>query len=373
MNQHMNEEALRRAMRGEAEPEAKLAVLRHLASCPECAAIGRRLAQDDLQALAGHLAGDSADSDLPSHPDDIRQLLPYLTGRLDAADSEIVSSHLEDCSRCRTRLEVLRAERHRRIRTYAIAASIAVAAALSSVVILTREPASKPPAVASSQTISPLPLPPPTATATTSTAMIPGPESDPEIDPEIDPEWRQLVARAVEQRRLPFPAVLATLSAPADATRGNDGDAVRVRPAGVILGEARPSFSWPAAVGAAYVVFVFDGEREVVQSPLLRRNAWTPATDLPRGRTLAWQVELRQHDATWIIPSPPAPPALFRIITANEQGEIARATALHGDDPLLLAVLYARSGLRGDALEQLRLAAQQGNAGAAQILKAEGR
>lgn len=310
MNEHMTEEALRRVMSGQAPSNAKLALLEHLASCEACAAIGRRVAEHDLQAVARHLTSPVADAEA----------------------------------------DALHAKRHRRAWIYAIAASIAIAAALSFAVIMTRKPAQELPVA-----VRPQPTPPPPG-RTTTTAM------------EIDPEWQRLVAHAVEKRSLPFPAVLATLSMPEEGSRGRTVEAERVHPAGVVIEEARPHFSWPATQRATYVVFVFDGEREVAQSEPLRRNEWTPATDLSRGRTLAWQVEVRDDGATSILPSPPAPPALFRVIPSNEARDIARAKTLHGDDPLLLAVLYARSGLRDAALEQLRLAAKKGSAGAEQIL-----
>jgi anti-sigma factor RsiW len=366
MNEHVTEAALRRAMSGEAESNAKLAVLRHLASCEVCAAIGRRVAQDDLLALSSHFADPDAEL-LGGHLDDATQLRPYLgRRRLDAAESEIVASHLDDCERCRARLEAMHAARHRRARIYAIAASVAVAAALSSVVIMTREPAQRPPVAIRRQ-----PTPPPQLTMTAATTTTPATTTTATVTTpiEIDPEWQRLVARAVEKRKLPFPAVLATLSMPADVSRGSGVETERVYPEGVILEEARPHFSWPAKKSATYVVFVFDGEREVTQSEPLRGNEWTPATDLPRGRTLAWQVEVRGDGETSIIPSPPAPPALFRIIPSNEARDLARAKTLHGQDPLLLAVLYARSGLRDAALEQLRLAAKKGNPGAEQIVR----
>jgi anti-sigma factor RsiW len=348
MNQHMSEETMRRAMSGEAEPEAKLTVLRHLASCPECTAIARSVSRNDLQALANHFVdGDTAPA---SHLDEATQLRPHLTRRLDDAETEIVLSHLDDCAQCRARLEVLRAER-RRSRIYAIAASIAIAAVLSAIVIMTREPARNAP-IAVRQS----PPPPQTPVHPPATPTKP-----------IDPEWQQLVARAVEQRRLPFPAVLATLTMPNDATRGRDGEVARMSPAGVIVDDVRPHFSWPATKNSTYVAYVFDGEREVAHSAQLRRNEWRPAADLPRGRTLAWQVEIRQDGETGIIPSPPASPAMFRIITSNEAREIARVAA--EKDPLVLAVVYARSGLRDAALKHLRLAAEQGNAGAEQILR----
>jgi hypothetical protein len=314
MSEHVTEEALRRVMSGETESSAKLALLQHLARCEECAAIGRRVAEGEYQALKSHFA------------------------------------HAE------TEPLTLPSPARRRVWIYAIAASLAVAAGLSLVLMTIRKPEPRPPLTVRR------PAPP-----------VPAPTTQPTTQPptttnELDPEWRQLVAHAVETGRLPFPAVLATLRIPGDAPRGPSVDAERVSPAGVVVGEARPRFSWPATDRATYVVLVFDGEREVAQSTPLHANDWTPAKDLPRGRTLAWQVEVRHDGVTGIIPAPSSPPALFRIITESDEREIAQAKTLHGDDPLLLAVLYARGGLRAAALEQLRLAAKRRIAGAGQIL-----
>lgn len=351
MSEHVNEEALRRVMSGETESSAKLAVLQHLARCQECAAIGRRIAEVEFQAITNHFA--DGDSEPLGHLDEDADLRPYAAGRLDAAESEIVESHLDDCAPCRARLEEIHAASRHRAWWYAIAASLAVVAGLSLAVTMIRRPEPKPPPTVRRLPPPTHPLPPPPTTTTM----------------EAEPEWQRLVAHAIETRRLPFPAVLATLSIPEDTPRGRSIDAELVSPAGVVIEEARPRFSWPATDRATYVVFVFDGEREVAQSNPLRANEWTPAKDLPRGRTLAWQVEIRHGGETSIIPGPSSPPALFRIITESDEREIAGAKTLHGDDPLLLAVVYARSGLRDAALEHLRLAAKKRVAGAQQILR----
>lgn len=349
----MTEGALRRLMGGEAGPNEKLAVLQHLARCESCAAIGRRVAEGEFPALTSHFA--DVDAEPSGHLDEDAELRPYAAGRLDAAESELVASHLDDCERCRWRLKTIRAPGRRRAWMYTIAASIAGVAILSLAVTMIREP-EKPPIAVRTQPPTPQPSPRPQPTTTIATA-------------EIDLEWQRLVARAVETRTLPFPAVLATLSIPEDTPRGRGGDAERVSPAGVVIDEVRPRFSWPATDRATSVVLVFDGEREVARSEPLRGSDWTPTRDLPRGRTLAWQVVIQDHGATRIIPAPPAPPAVFRVITESEEREIARAKALHGDDPLLLAVLYARNGLREEALAHLRLAAKKGVGGAEEILK----
>jgi len=53
------------------------------------------------------------------------------------------------------------------------------------------------------------------------------------------------------------------------------------------------------------------------------------------------------------MPAPPAPPAIFRIISQRERDELVRARAEAGDDHLLLALLYARAGIVDEARREL--------------------
>jgi Putative zinc-finger len=184
-----------------------------------------------------------------------------------------------------------------------------------------------------------------------------------------DPEWLRLVDAATRSGRLPFPPDLEALYASPDTVRGTGGSVERISPAAVVLDEVRPTFTWPAREGGTYVVSVFHDEHELLHSAPLRVPRWKPDRDLPRGRTLAWQVEVTGHGAFETIPGPPSPPARFRIVTDAEHRDLVRARSLP-DDPLLLAVLYARTGMRIEALASLRRAAA-GNEVAKRILAHE--
>jgi hypothetical protein len=72
---------------------------------------------------------------------------------------------------------------------------------------------------------------------------------------------------------------------------------------------------------------------------------------------LQWQVEVRRKNSRTILPAPPIPPAIFRVLetAAHEELEVARAA--HPSDHLLLGILYARDGLRADAERELGQAA----------------
>jgi hypothetical protein len=121
----------------------------------------------------------------------------------------------------------------------------------------------------------------------------------------------------------------------------------------MIVETTRPRFEWPAESGAAYVVSVLDGTEIVAESPRLTQSSWQPAKNLPRGRSYQWQVEVFRGGGKRILPAPPAPPALFRVLDAKAHAELEAARAAHPRDALLLGVLYARHGLRAEAEREL--------------------
>ncbi|HWW61597.1 MAG TPA: hypothetical protein VN181_09530 [Thermoanaerobaculia bacterium] len=233
---------------------------------------------------------------------------------------------------------------------YPLAAAIAIAALLLFVVMTVNR-----------QHPAPMKTPPVVHAPPTQTAP-------PVIVHVRDPEWQQLVARAVESGELPFPRDLDALRGAHDVVRGENGEDERVAPAGIVVEDARPLFTWPARNDATYLVSVFDGERAIAHSESLSVPRWRPARELPRGRMLTWQVEVPRREMTEVIPAPPAPPAMFRITSERDHRELARAKGGDEDD-LLLAVLYARSGLRDEARDALRRAAAKGDPAARPLLE----
>lgn len=168
------------------------------------------------------------------------------------------------------------------------------------------------------------------------------------------PEMQRLVEGVIANGKLPFPADLALIERGADVLRGGTASgAPRMSPSGVVIDDARPRFTWSAVADTA-IVSVYDGETRIAQSEPLRGREWRPRRELPRGRTYAWEVELRTNDGSDVIPKPPAPPAVFRIVSDSEHHQLREARETHGDDPLLLAVLFARSGMRAEAEAELR-------------------
>ena len=219
--------------------------------------------------------------------------------------------------------------------------TLAAAAAIAILLLflLLRQPAKR-------DAIPPAPKDPPRV-ATTTTPVI--------AHAYADPAWERLVAETRQRGNLPQAPEAEELRRAADVVRGSGGVLAKVHPSGVVIDDVRPAFIWPAQdADATYVVSVYEEDQKIAQSPPRKTPTWRPNRDLPRGRTLTWQVEWMRGNALQTIPQPPAPPALFRIITEAQQREIERARSLHPNDHLLQAVLYARSGMRSEALDALR-------------------
>lgn len=332
----MTSDLFDRLLRRELAPAELLVALRHISTCPACSALAEASFGGDVAALHETLRGATT----TEHPDPERELIPYVDGTADAATREIVESHLEDCEACRAEVADLRAFarqiRPRRSLTWlAVAAALAVLIAVALMLIARRETA------------------PPSPPVVSTTASLP--PVVPKRPPYANARWAAFVAEALQRGRLPFPKDLAELRGDDDPLRGsNDPKHPRLSPAGIVIDETRPRFSWPAVDGAAYVVSVFDNDERIARSESLRRTDWTPARELPRGRTLLWQVEAAHDGAVDLMPAPPAPQAMFRIAGAREHAELEEAKRDAAAEPLLLAVLYARAGLRDDALRELR-------------------
>jgi hypothetical protein len=354
---HLSRETIERLNRKQLAPGEMLAALRHIGGCPECASAAMPLAStlQTIRELTTDASGDT-------HLDPEIDMFPYVENRLHPADREVVESHLDECAMCRAEIDDLRSTAQPRRRSSRARLLIATAAAaVVGVALFMRVPertpaaSSGPPALtppASSQgppTVVPAQAAPPTRYASN--------------------RWEQLVSAAVQQARLPRAPVLARLNPPEDLLRGDPAPAEgALAPAGVVIEETRPRFSWPDHSGATYVVSVFDQATEIASSDPLIAPAWRPPRPLPEGRIYVWQVAVAAGGSSFVLPAPPAPPAMFRIISVAEREEIGEALRRHPDDHLLHATLFAAAGLEHRAQAALERAAAARQPGAAEIL-----
>jgi hypothetical protein len=357
---HMTPDLLERFASRDLRASDVFAVERHLRACEACARAAGARAGVDLAALRRHFSGD--DPALLEHPDRATELAPYARGRLDAVGRELVASHLDECGECTAAVARIRASRRVVTRRWWLAAAAVLALGVAGSLVMRRTlvgPIEKAPVVVHEPKPALEPAP-----------HNPRPQPEPETQIAAgygNPEWDALVSRATQTGRLPVPGDLASLRAPEEVLRGQGEENARVQPAGKVIDEVRPTFSWPSREGASYTVFVFDGDREITRSSALSAPTWTADRDLPRGRTLSWEVEAASGETIETLPAPPAPQARFRIATTSAHQELDRARALHPRDDLLLGILYARAGLLDDAAASLRRAART-NPAAKQLL-----
>ena len=183
----------------------------------------------------------------------------------------------------------------------------------------------------------------------------PGPLPHPPVVASTErPDWVALVRDARAVRRIDRPDSFAALQVGRDGLRSpaSHQSSVVLTPANGVIETQLPSFRWPATRNASYVVRVFENEQEVAKSGSLHEASWAPPHPLRRGATFAWEVEVRNGGVT-TLPAPPDPPAFFTVAGEKEMAEIAEARRMRPDDHLLIGLLYARSGMRERAEEEL--------------------
>jgi hypothetical protein len=172
-------------------------------------------------------------------------------------------------------------------------------------------------------------------------------------------DWNTLVGQALAQGDVRPSVDLNALRPPGERVRGSAAAAGGLAPAGVVIESARPRFRWaPVPKAASYRVIVQSGDRQILRSAELHRPEWTPPVDLERDVTLRWQVLVTKKDRSMEeIPSPPAPPALIRVLSTPMAAEIGEARRRVPADPLLVGTLEAHAGLLDDAKRDLAAAA----------------
>lgn len=199
----------------------------------------------------------------------------------------------------------------------------------------------------------------------------------------VPADWGRLVRESWAAGRLETPGLLAELRSGSEVLRG--GGEPRglspLEPVGVVVRSAAPTFRWsPLPGGDSYRVRVYDLDfRVVAESPLLeaaRGGAgapveWTPAAPLARGAVYTWQVSARRGGEELTAPDAARGEARFQVLPSAALREIESAEALQPPSRLLLAALYARSGLLPAAERELgRLAGENPGSEAVRRLRA---
>ncbi len=336
-----------------------LRVTDHLVECNAC----REGAGDPLIIRTIDRFVSALAAEMPEHLS-YDEMETFVDGRVDDADQEAITSHIDGCATCAEEIRDLRAMAQRRPRRmptpFFWAAAASVVAAIGAMLIL-RTPTS-PPLLARSHARVLASLRDGDRTITL--------DSDGRVRG-VPAAAQGLAAALLRAPRLAAPQFLADLApATTDAvTRGSAShqSLALIAPVGNVLLDDRPQLAWRGAAGSRFEVTVTDADLNVVASsgPLTATH-WTPPHSLPRGTTLLWQVAStgREHA---VAPPRPHPPARFRVADAASLALIADAR--RSGSHLLLGAAYARAGLRRESQREIeRLARQNPGSSIAQQL-----
>ncbi|HLK66815.1 MAG TPA: hypothetical protein VKU19_25455 [Bryobacteraceae bacterium] len=331
MNEHLTQNELDGFLARELEPAALLVADDHLAACSGCRAklsatvnLPRQIAwlQDEVRPL--HL----------SHA----EISAFAEGHLrDAA----ARAHLRHCALCQEDAEDLksfvadspsRAAGRRSLR--GVGGALGAAAVFALAAVSLREP--------------------------------------PVIREAVPPEWQDLRNRVLRSGVVPIPEEIARTLHPPRATLRGVEEAQSLRPVAPVATAtltAQPEFRWDPEPGADwYRVAIFDRNlRLVVESEHLTETSWRSSKTLAPGEQYLWQITASTQGREAIAPQPPAPEAVFWVLSGAESARLAALAARFSQDHLLLGIVYAQAGALDQAREQLHIAASQGNAEAERL------
>jgi hypothetical protein len=310
----------------------------HLAVCPECDALhfdSSEFAQSVLALRSAFEETDPVETHLAQE-----ELVRYAARDFRELALDEIEAHLERCEVCRDELSehqqwLVDQRDQRRPRPW-LWAGVATAASLLLVISLTLWNARGPVSVTA------VPRPPQRPIA--------------RVDRPAVTEWDSLKADVRRSGVLPLPADIQAFAVE-DVLRGAPQKRIdgAVSPASTTVLETNPTLRWPSFAGSTSVVSVLAGRDVVARSPLLSASKWKVTPTLERGKVYRWQVLVQRGETSFVLPAPPSPPALFRVLTDSEVAVVERARSQRSDDHLLLALVYARAGLAEDAGAELEV------------------
>jgi hypothetical protein len=319
----------------------------HIETCPDCR---ESLAEAALERNQG--------SSIPmlerplEEPGEIHlleeEMVAWVAKRTPEAERNWISDHLESCSLCRESVAAMRGAAvvsfpAKKSRAWFAGLAIAAVVALSVGLIYLRRPQA-PPIVATLQDAG-------GAISLNAVGELNGLSG-------ASAEEQSWVRDALSRGTLPAgPAISRDVTS---ALRSPDAAAPAefslIAPVGIRVLDARPTFSWQPDPGATdYEVVVTNESLEpVARSGKVTATEWQPATPLPRGGVLLWQVRASRRGAAVT-----APQARLEIASAAAERRIGQLRAAPNYSHLLAAAICAHEGLSSEAATELEALAQQ--------------
>lgn len=354
----------------------------------------------------------------PFHLDYDEYLEPYVDGKADDIDREIVDSHVAQCSQCAEELKDLLAFKEQPAvaitRDHAVASSrrknwlpqwklplnpafatamvIAVFVLAMAVLWWTTHRASRRVEQAAGSSDSDRqrqavgqeqPPPAPHTTPGNSPSNLPAPPREQPLVTlndaggqilvsqrgqleglnDLPPDLKESVERALATHRLRDSPALTGWSTGAGMLRSElagQNTFAPLTPLDVVIETDRPEFRWQALEAAPqYVVTIYDAKyRQVVSSGPIAGTEWTAPNPLERGVTYSWQISALKDGKTIVSPKPPLPEARFRILDQRAAAALAKLKASAGSSHLVMGVFYWKHGLIEESEREFQLLAK---------------
>jgi len=404
MSEHLSQSQLAGYSGRTLDTDELLAVDGHLASCDVC---HKRLT-GILPGVTNLTLSPSFQSDeRPFHLDYDEHLEPYVDGKANDIDREIVDSHIAQCSKCADDLRDLVAFKQQPavvitgddtvtssrwkqwlprwplVSNPALATAVVIAVFILAAILLWTtyravrpvERATTGPSESEKQRQAVEKQQPPPAS--TGPQNSPSHQSNlptlPREEPlitlndaggqilvnqrgqleglnELPPDLKESVERALVTRRLRDSPALTGWSTGAGILRGElekQNTFAPLEPTDVVIETDRPKFRWRALEGAQhYIVTIHDAKfREVSSSGPIVATEWTTPDSLQRGVTYSWQISALKDGKTIVSPKPPLREARFRILDQRAIVALAKLKASAGSSHLAMGVFYWKHGL----------------------------
>jgi hypothetical protein len=414
MAEHLSQSQLAGYSGRTLDADELLAVDGHLASCDACherlTSVPKLALSPSLQSVEG-----------PFHLDYEQHLEPYVDGKANDIDREIVDSHVAECSQCADELEDLLAFKQQP----AVAITGAAVAAPRWKQWLPQWPLVSNPALAAAVVIAVFILalagllwttykrsgrveqaktgssesekqrqvekeqPPSTGHPTPENSPSKPSKELPNLAGEeplmalndagrqilvnqrgqlegfdqLPPDLKASVEQALATRRLRDSPALTGWSTGAGVLRSEterQNTFAPLEPLDVVIETDRPRFRWQALDGARnYVVTIHDAKfREVVSSGPIDGTEWSAPNSLERGVTYSWQISALQDGQTIVSPKPPLREARFRILDQRAVVSLAKLKQSAESSHLVMGVFYWKHGLIQESEREFQALAQ---------------
>ena len=178
----------------------------------------------------------------------------------------------------------------------------------------------------------------------------------------LPPDLKESVERALATRRLRDSPALTGWSTGAGILRSGleQNTFAPLDPLDVVIESDRPTFRWQALEAARhYIVTIHDAKfREVASSGPIVGTEWTAPNALERGITYSWQISALQDGKTVVSPKPPLREARFRILDQRNLAALAKLKESARNSHLVMGVFYWKHGLLEQSEREFQALAQ---------------